>query len=205
MTDGESRPDADRDERSEVVLRDPRAIRALAHPARLAVIEELFRGRTLTATECAERAGLTASAMSYHLRALERWGIVTRAESRDGRERPWRAAGRRLRVESTSPRLSGPAETAFVHRLLERDLATFDYWLAGPAGEDPRWRDAVTLSRSTVEVTVDELELLLADLERAQEPYARRAPADGGAATSEAADYGTRRVRLVVLAFPAAD
>ena len=60
----------------QVVLSDPRAIKALAHPARLAVIDELFAGRELTATECAQVAGLSLSAMSYHLRALEKWGIV---------------------------------------------------------------------------------------------------------------------------------
>ena len=57
--------------RAKVMLTDPRAIKALAHPARLAVIDELFAGRQLTATECAEIAGLSPSAMSYHLRALE--------------------------------------------------------------------------------------------------------------------------------------
>ena len=68
-----------------VVLRDPRAIKALAHPARLAVIDEFFAGRRLTATECAEIAGLSASAMSYHLRALEKWGIIRRSEATRGR------------------------------------------------------------------------------------------------------------------------
>ncbi|MDX6262847.1 MAG: hypothetical protein QOH84_4535, partial [Kribbellaceae bacterium] len=63
-----------------VVLTDPRAIRALAHPARQRIIDELYSGRVLTATECAELAGLTPSATSYHLRALERWGIIERAE-----------------------------------------------------------------------------------------------------------------------------
>ena len=68
-----------------VVITDPRAIRALAHPARQRVIDELYNGQVLTATECAEIAGLTPSAMSYHLRALEKWGIIERAEeSADG-------------------------------------------------------------------------------------------------------------------------
>ena len=34
-----------------IVLTDPRAIRALAHPARLAIIEALLPGEELTATE----------------------------------------------------------------------------------------------------------------------------------------------------------
>lgn len=68
------------------------------------MIEELYGGAELAATDCAEIAGLTPSAMSYHLRSLERAGIVEHAEpSGDGRERPWRAAGAYLQVESEGP------------------------------------------------------------------------------------------------------
>src|SRR5512135_594423 len=92
------------DRRGEVVLRDPKAIRALAHPARLLVIQRLFSGEPATATSLAEAAGLSASAMSYHLRALERFGLVERAKpTGDGRERPWRATGRTIRVDSATP------------------------------------------------------------------------------------------------------
>lgn len=84
----------------EVVIADARGIRALAHEARQQVIDTLFNDyRTFTATELAEMTGLTPSAMSYHLRALEKWGVVERAEdSGDGRNRPWRAAGTSLRL-----------------------------------------------------------------------------------------------------------
>jgi DNA-binding transcriptional ArsR family regulator len=58
-----------------IVLSDPRAIRALAHPARLALLEALLAGEELTATEAASVTGLSPSATSYHLKALERWGI----------------------------------------------------------------------------------------------------------------------------------
>ncbi|HEU5265869.1 MAG TPA: helix-turn-helix domain-containing protein [Jatrophihabitans sp.] len=72
-------------------LVDPRAIKALAHPARLTVLDALADGDELTATECAAVASISPSAMSYHLRALEKWGFVQRAaSSTDGRERPWR-------------------------------------------------------------------------------------------------------------------
>ena len=63
---------------TEVRITDPRAMRALAHPARQRLITELFSGEVLTSTEAAELCDLTPSAMSYHLRALEKWGIVTR-------------------------------------------------------------------------------------------------------------------------------
>lgn len=74
-----------------LVLDDPRALRALAHPARQKLIDELYSGRVLTATQAAEMVDLTPSAVSHHLRALEKWGIVRRATSTgDARERPWR-------------------------------------------------------------------------------------------------------------------
>ena len=48
-------------------LRDPRDIRALAHPARLAILDALAAGDELTATECAALTALSPSATSYHL------------------------------------------------------------------------------------------------------------------------------------------
>ena len=56
--------DREKPEDEPVVLTDPRDIRALAHPARLAVLTELEPGVELTATELAARAGVTPSAMS---------------------------------------------------------------------------------------------------------------------------------------------
>jgi DNA-binding transcriptional ArsR family regulator len=78
-----------------VEITDPKAIRALAHAARLEVISELYSTQlSRTATELAAQTGLTPSAMSYHLRALQKWGIVVpAAASGDARERRWKAAG----------------------------------------------------------------------------------------------------------------
>ncbi|MDQ6873629.1 MAG: helix-turn-helix domain-containing protein [Actinomycetota bacterium] len=82
-----------------VVLTDHKALRALAHPARTAVIDELYMGKVRTASELAELTGLTPSAMSYHLRALEKWGIICRAEpTGDARERPWQRKRRHLEL-----------------------------------------------------------------------------------------------------------
>jgi predicted ArsR family transcriptional regulator len=67
-------------------------MRALAHPARMAIWQFLGLEGPATATECAEIAGLSPSACSYHLRTLARYGIVEEdpASSTDGRQRPWR-------------------------------------------------------------------------------------------------------------------
>lgn len=74
------------------LLDDHERMRAVSHPARWRVLQELWDGRTLTSTEAAQLAGLTPSAMSYHLRRLAALGLVEQAPSADGRERPWRAS-----------------------------------------------------------------------------------------------------------------
>jgi DNA-binding transcriptional ArsR family regulator len=140
-----------------VVLRDPRAIKALAHPARLAVIDELFAGRKLTATECGEIAGLSASAMSYHLRALEKWGIVRRSDATgDGRERPWEAAGDRLMVDSAEPRASAAGEAILVARQLDRQRADTLGWISGQDEEAASWYDSTVISSGVFWLSRDE-------------------------------------------------
>lgn len=111
-----------------LTISDPASMKAVAHPARYRVIEELYSGRELTATEAAKLVGLTPSAMSYHLRTLERYGLVERGESTDGRERPWRRMSERLAFANTEGGGVSPATaqallsniTASIGRLLQR-------------------------------------------------------------------------------------
>src|SRR3954467_13019450 len=84
----------------DIKLEDPGALKALAHPARLPVVDELYQGSERTSSELAELTGPPPSARSSPLGALERGGIVEGGEPRgDGRERPWRAAGRTLSLD----------------------------------------------------------------------------------------------------------
>ena len=109
------------DDRTELEITDPVALRALAHPARQQLITELFAGEVLTATEAAEIVGLTPSATSYHLRALEKFGIVTRGEaSTDARQRPWRAVADSISVQPEALRGAGRATS----------LATMTEWFS---------------------------------------------------------------------------
>ncbi|MGH8861900.1 MAG: ArsR/SmtB family transcription factor [Jatrophihabitantaceae bacterium] len=178
--------------RGPVKLSDPKAIRALAHPARLAVIEELYAGRELTATECAEIAGMSPSAMSYHLRSLQKWGVVEPAESTgDGRERPWRAAGNSLQVTTDSD----VAEAAMLGTtVLGRLNEQFAAWLARRAEEPKWWRDAARVSSGHVWVTAEELETVGRSIEELLDHYRDR--------NADARPDGARRVRFGVLAFP---
>jgi DNA-binding transcriptional ArsR family regulator len=183
------------DDRPPVQLSDPRDIRALAHPARMAVIDELYTGRELTATECAEIAGLSPSAMSYHLRSLEKAGIVERAESTgDGRERPWRAAGSYLQVESGTGPSGIAASAALSQTVLGRTAADFDDWIKRRSHEPQEWIEASTASYGRVWLLPDEAkeveEQMIKTLERFRHRRAGERPP------------GARRVRIALMVFP---
>jgi len=176
-----------------VVLTDPRAIRALAHPARQLVIDELYNGRVLTATECAELAGLTPSAMSYHLRALERWGIVERAESTDGREHPWRAPAKGLVIPSQSSLAGRTANQSMMRVATDRMLELF----ADLPGDDP-WDDVSAMSRSRLWLTHEEAAQLGADLQELVDRYRL-------GRTAEDHPAGTRSVHTMFTVVPSGE
>ena len=94
-----------------VKLTDPKMMRALAHPARIAIWTHIAMRGSATATECAEVAGLSPSACSYHLRTLARYGFIEedRASAADGRERPWRARLLAFTLEDSPDTTAAPA------------------------------------------------------------------------------------------------
>lgn len=164
--------------RSTLTIDDPKALRALAHPARQRVINELFNGEVLTATEAADLCGLTPSAMSYHLRALEKWGIIERDEATgDGRERPWRSVAEHITVSPVAHQGAGvAASAAFLHpwaqevtQGIERaaEVITAD-------GADER----TMMSRGRLWLTAAEAKALHRELEAVLKPYKKRTRAN---------------------------
>jgi DNA-binding transcriptional ArsR family regulator len=142
------------------------------------VIDALYAGQVLTATECAALAGTTPSAMSYHLRALEKYGLVVRAQARgDGRERPWVRAGDRLSINlqgSDSADSALAAAELLVRNSITMDtdrlLATMrDDAVTGSSGE---WSGTTTYARDQLVLTADEARELNAAVERLVAPYA---------------------------------
>jgi len=71
-------------------LTDPRVVRALAHPVRIALLEALLREGPLTATQAAELLADSPGNMSWHLQTLAKYGYIEEADGGVGRRRPWR-------------------------------------------------------------------------------------------------------------------
>ena len=182
-------------ENDRVVLSDPRAIRALAHPARLAIIEALGPGEELTATELASVTGLSPSATSYHLKALAKWGIVEAGEARaDGRDRPWKATGHTVEVSSVVPGSTAVAEIAIMSTFLDRNRALATEFLENQASEPPEWRDAAELASHDYWLTAEELDKAVHAIRDVLEPYEQRQRA--------ARPPNSRQVRIARLVIP---
>lgn len=177
---------------------DPRVMRALAHPARIEIVEYLNdTGAAVTATEAAEMVGLSPSATSYHLRELAKYGLVEQAPSRgDGRERIWRGTGNGVRID---PDLDQPEALAASRELvalyLGRDLARMQEWWAQAELEPAEWRDASTILGQRLLITVDELRELNQQVHALLERYKLRERKDD-------APEGARQVRVNYAAFP---
>lgn len=179
-----------------VRLQDPRDIRALAHPARMAIIDALASGDELTATECAALTGLSPSATAYHLKLLERYKMAEPAPARsDGRERPWRATARHTRfdLEPTTP--AGAAAVAAVAlAYLDGSRVIGEQFLATVHEEPSQWQEAAAFTNTDLWLTAEETQRVAAALAAALEPYRGRALAERPG--------GSRRVRVMNLVVP---
>ena len=169
--------------RTTLTLTDPRAIRAIAHEARQEVIDELYSGSVLTATEAAQICGLSPSAMSYHLRALEKWGIVVRDNSSsDGRERPWRAGAQSLKL-GRGDGAPGTSMRQAANAVISTFLVGLNKAVDALLENDPQAKGPTQMSRGRLYLTDGEADALNRELDELVERYeagrtSRNKPAD---------------------------
>src|ERR1700730_453482 len=164
-----------------VKLTDPKMMRALAHPARIAIWTHIGLRGSVTATECAEVAGLSPSACSYHLRTLAKYGFIEedRASAANGRERPWRA---RLLAFTLEDRPDSTAAGRVASRLLVENLRASSEevrarYLDRQSEYPADWQRASGETFSAAHVTPDELDELRAKVLAVMEPYIQLRPA----------------------------
>jgi predicted transcriptional regulator len=158
---------------------DVRALRALAHPLRLALLNHLMSFGAQTASQCAEVVGSTPSNCSYHLRSLARFGLVESVDPVDGRERPWRSTATGLQFGASAEQASDEA-TALALDSVERmlvekqidDEANLTHRAVAQRDEiSADWRDATMLSGYALRMTPEELKALGEKLDALIRPY----------------------------------
>jgi predicted ArsR family transcriptional regulator len=113
-------------------MSDPRVLRAIAHPTRGRILDELGASGPMRAADVGDALGIPANQASFHLRQLAKYGVIEPAPeaARDKRDRAWKLRderGFRLDVEDISKQPGGKAamtvfrhnKAAWAHRLVD--------------------------------------------------------------------------------------
>jgi DNA-binding transcriptional ArsR family regulator len=181
-------------------ISDPKAIRALAHPLRLDLLELLVAIGPATAAHCGRVLGVSQASCSFHLRQLAKYGFVEDAgPGRDRRERRWQALGPRPTVRIAA------GSDAVVRRQLERVVvereaqAILDY-AERQGRESPAWRDKAAIVTAVAVLSADEVTEIKEKWKALLEPYIARTEAG-----SSQLQPGQRHVRYFMAATPLPD
>ncbi|KUO12708.1 ArsR/SmtB family transcription factor [Streptomyces sp. DSM 15324] len=180
----------------DVELTDPKAMRALAHPVRLAVLERLQRHGPATATQLSPHVGATPSVTSWHLRHLAAFGLVRDAEAgTDRRERRWESVGRCFRSGAPRDEEGRSAARVLVAEMFARTAGLPARWLTETEPDlEPQWAARAGGLNSRIVVTAEELGRLQEAVEELLAPYLAR--------TKERWPPGSRGVRVLTYTLP---
>lgn len=178
-------------------ISDPKAIRALAHPVRLDLLQVLGASGPATAAQCGRALGVSQASCSFHLRQLATYGFVEDAgPGHDRRERRWRITDPRLSV-----RISSGGDVVVrqqIERLVvEREMqAILDYSLR-PDDASPEWQHKAGIVTGMVVLSPDEAAAIKEQWIALLAPHIARARAD-----DRQVQPGQRHVRYFMAATP---
>jgi predicted transcriptional regulator len=189
---------SDQDRAPSVRLSDPRALRAYAHPTRMALVALLRRDGPQTATQAALAVGESVASCSFHLRQLAKYGLVEEAGGGRGREKPWRATAMFTDVDPadmTDPTVEAAAQAVQL-AIAGQYFELLARWLRTQPGEPAPWREAAQIGDVTLPLTAPELRDLGERMRDLVRPYLDRL-GDTGRHPA-----GSRPVTVVHMAFP---
>jgi DNA-binding transcriptional ArsR family regulator len=140
---------------------EPEALKALAHPLRVRILDTLSLSGASTASGLAARLGESSGATSYHLRQLARYHLVEEMPERgSARERWWRRVpeGFTVSVDDQPDSASRAAARIVLGEWHANREALLDDFIARGDVELPReWRDAAMISTFNLRLTAEQL------------------------------------------------
>ena len=164
------------------------------------IYDELSAYGPLTASGLAERLGESSGSTSYHLRQLERTGLIREDTTRGkGRERWWERTPGSIAIPDARSLPPGSAERLAV-RLVEdewfrsRDQNFHEFLSEGDAIFGDEWLDIATSDTINLRLTPEQLTALVADIDVVLMKYIdayKRTPTPG-----------SRPVQIQINAFP---
>ncbi|WP_433889319.1 ArsR/SmtB family transcription factor [Streptomyces sp. CA-111067] len=181
-------------------ISDPGAIKALAHPLRLDLLDLLVATGPATAARCGRALGVPQANCSFHLRQLARYGFVEDAgPGRDKRERKWRLPDPRptLRIRSAGQGADRLVGGQLERVLVERETrAILDH--IGRRDEEPaEWRHKTGVVSAVAALSAADAAELEEKWRALLEPYIARSETAGGPLRP-----GQRHVRYFMAATP---
>lgn len=164
-------PDEGDSTAGELELTDARAMRALAHPVRLSLIDLLGYHESLTATQASELLGESPTNCAFHLRTLAKYGFLREAATVSRRERPWTLVNRSVRISQhqTNPQ-AALAARALVRARLDRWLDRARQLFSSPT-QVAGWHKAAGWSQKHVFMTPDEAAAVRAEIDKILDRY----------------------------------
>jgi DNA-binding transcriptional ArsR family regulator len=181
---------------------DTEALKGLAHPLRVALLDALSTYGPATASKLADRLGESSGATSYHLRQLEKNGLVHEVQGRGtGRERWWDRVpgGITLRGYDFAPE---SAERAASNLILaewvrnQRQIVN-DYLGRGDVLLSHDWFEAGIMDTVNLRLTLAQLRRLASEVEELVKPYIQISRAQ--------TEPGARPVQLQINGIPIVD
>jgi DNA-binding transcriptional ArsR family regulator len=139
---------------------DAKTLRALTHPVRIALLEALSMGGSMTATQLGEQIGESPTTCSFHLRQLAKYGFVEEAGGGKGRARPWKMTSIGMHIRGIGDPETEIAAAALGRLVTDRQIARQQAWERSRASYPREWRKAAGNSEWVLYLTPDELEQL---------------------------------------------
>lgn len=156
-------------------ISDPKAMRALAHPVRLAILGAMRNEGELTATRAAELLNQSPGNMSWHLQTLAKYGFIVEAEGAKGRSRPWKIApGTNKIIPTEAIPESLDAVERLVITVLDRSFEQLQDWWRQRKDFGDAWFNASFVKEDTTFLTSAELAELNEQIDQLLRRYDRR-------------------------------
>jgi DNA-binding transcriptional ArsR family regulator len=175
------------------------ALKAFAHPLRIAMYSWLSAHGSGTASQVARALGESTGQTSYHLRQLERHGLIEDDPDAPtgGRERWWRPVGFSLDRRHLDDPASRLAAQTTLRSVIQERADTLRVWFDSIDSSAP-WDDASLHTASSSDLTLEESTALAAELQEVLDRHT-----DAAKARKQAGDRdGRRRVRAYIDVFP---
>jgi predicted transcriptional regulator len=140
-------------------LTDPKTLRALTHPVRLALLEVLTLEGPLTATEAGELIGESSTTCSFHFRQLAKYGFVEEAGHGPGRQRPWKLVhiGMSFSDVNDDPEMTIAAKT-LEKMMIDRAFGRLQNFYNTRSSYPKQWQENSGSFENILHVTVEELQ-----------------------------------------------